>query len=147
MLSADEYATTAIIHHGATKLDNNTIQGGSISHVGQFYIDQPMLTTIEKSDPYNTNKQNWTMNADDFLFAAGKGNGDNPLLQISLLGSKIEDGIYAYIDVGVNPSAIQTPKPVNMWGPKGGVPVAGSPWAGYPWTKRAEPGAAPTPAL
>jgi len=69
------------------------------------------------------------------IFNQGKGGGDNPLLQISLLGSKIEDGIYASIDVGVNPAAKRTPNPVNQWTAKGGVAIKGSPWAGYPWTR------------
>jgi hypothetical protein len=126
----------AIIHHGATKLPNNTIQGGTISHVGQFYIEQAIMQTIEATAPYNTNKQAWTKNDKDMLFSAGKAGGDNPILQINLLGSSIQDGIYAYIDVGVNPKAAQKPSPVNIWGPNGGVPNKGSNWAGYPWTKK-----------
>ncbi|EPE31970.1 Aromatic compound dioxygenase [Glarea lozoyensis ATCC 20868] len=125
-----------IIHHGATKLPNNTIQGGTISHVGQFYIEQAMMQTIEATAPYNTNKQAWTKLDKDMLFSAGKAGGDDPLLQIKMLGSSIEDGIYAYIDVGVNPKVAQKPSPVNIWGPNGGVPNKGSMWAGYPWTKK-----------
>lgn len=62
----------------------------------------------------------------------GKQGGDDPVLKISLIGSKIEDGLYATIDVGVNPKAKQNPQPVNMWTSSGGIPVPGSPWAGYP---------------
>jgi len=58
--------------------------------------------------------------------------GDDPNLKIKLIGSKIEDGLYAYIDVGVNPKAKQNPQPVNFWTPQGGIPVPNSPWTGYP---------------
>lgn len=125
-----------IIHHGAKLLPNNTIQGGTISHVGQFYIEQNFLARVEAVAPYNTNKQVQTKNANDFLFNMGKQGGDDPVMKISLIGSKIEDGLFAYIDVGVNPKARQNPQPVNFWTEKGGIPVPGSPWTGYPDTCR-----------
>lgn len=123
-----------IIHHGAKLLPNNTIQGGTISHVGQFYIEQNFLGQVEKTSPYNTNKQKQTLNSQDALFNMGKQGGDDPVMKISLIGNKIEDGLYAYIDVGVNPKAKQNPQPVNMWTAEGGKPVPNSPWAGYPDT-------------
>lgn len=64
----------------------------------------------------------------------GTQGGDNPVLKISLLGTTIADGLYATIDVGVNPRARQNPQPVNKWTEGGGVPVPGSPWTGYPDT-------------
>ena len=124
----------AIIHHGAKLLANNTIQGGTISHVGQFYVEQNFLGEVENTVPYNTNKQAITKNAADMLFNMAKQGGDDPLLKISLIGNKIEDGLYATIDVGVNPKAKQNPQPVNMWTAEGGKPVPGSPWTGYPDT-------------
>ncbi|KAH8723870.1 Intradiol ring-cleavage dioxygenase [Phaeosphaeriaceae sp. PMI808] len=123
-----------IIHHGAKLLPNNTIQGGTISHVGQFYVEQNFLGQVEKTAPYNTNKQAQTLNSQDALFNMGKQGGDDPVLKISLIGKKIEDGLYATIDVGVNPRAKQNPQPVNMWTAEGGKPVPNSPWTGYPDT-------------
>jgi hypothetical protein len=92
---------------------------------------------MEKTAPYNTNKQAQTLNANDMLYNTAKQGGDNPELQITKIGSDWSAGIYASIDVGVNPAAKQNPKPVNAWTANGGVPVPGSPWAGYPWYKRA----------
>jgi hypothetical protein len=126
--------TLAIIHHGAKLLPNNTIQGGTVSHVGQFYIEQNFLGQVEKTPPYNTNKQAVTTNAVDPLFNMAKQGGDDPVMKISLIGKTIADGLYATIDVGVNPRARQNPRPVNMWTANGGVPVKGSPWTGYPDT-------------
>lgn len=123
-----------IIHHGATKLPNNTISGGTISHVGQFYIEQNFLAKVEATSPYNTNKQAQTLNSQDFLFNMGKQGGDDPVMKISLIGNKVEDGLYATIDVGVNPKAKRNPQPVNLWTPAGGVPAPNSPWTGYPDT-------------
>jgi hypothetical protein len=75
-----------------------------------------------------------TTNAQDALFNMGKQGGDDPVMKISLIGKTIADGLYATIDVGVNPRAKQNPQPVNMWTPQGGKPVPGSPWTGYPDT-------------
>jgi hypothetical protein len=113
-------------------LPNNTIQGGTISHVGQFYIEQNFLGQVEKTSPYNTNKQAQTLNAQDALFNMGKQGGDDPVMKISLIGKTIEDGLYATIDIGVNPNAKQNPQPVNVWTTDGGKPVPNSPWTGYP---------------
>ncbi|KAF1952968.1 aromatic compound dioxygenase, partial [Byssothecium circinans] len=124
----------AIIHHGAKLLPNSTIQGGTISHTGQFYVEQGFLGEVEKTAPYNTNRQAITRNANDPLFNMGKQGGDDPTLKISLIGNKIEDGLYATIDVGVNPKARQNPQAVNTWTASGGKPIPGSPWAGYPDT-------------
>ncbi|KAL8300865.1 hypothetical protein RB597_009394 [Gaeumannomyces tritici] len=124
-----------IIHHGASKLENNTIRGGTISHVGQFYFEQALLRSVEGNMPYATNKQVLTTNAADFLYKQGFGNGDNPVIDITMLGASVADGLHGVIDVGVDPRAVRKPQPVNMWTKAGGVPVPGSPWSGYPWTK------------
>ncbi|KAI8932424.1 hypothetical protein NX059_010610 [Plenodomus lindquistii] len=121
-----------IIHHNATLLPNNTITGGTISHAGQFYISQSFLAAVEATPPYNTNNQSITTNAADPLFNLGTQGGDDPVMKISLIGESIADGLYATIDVGVNPRAVQRVEAVNRWTEKGGVPVEGSPWAGYP---------------
>lgn len=126
----------AIIHHGATKLPNNTIQGGTISHVGQFYFEQALLQSVQKLAPYNTNKQALTQNSQDQLFKQGQGGGDNPIIQIVQLGNTLENGLYGFIDVGVNPSAKRNPSAVNYWTANGGVANPSSMWKGYPWTKK-----------
>jgi hypothetical protein len=36
-----------------------------------------------------------------------KQGGDDPVMKISLIGNTIENGLYATIDVGVNPGARQ----------------------------------------
>ena len=87
----------AIIHHNAELLPNNTIRGGTISHVGQFFIDQDLLDQVEATTPYNTNTQEQTLNADDILWPSATEGGDDPVIKATLLGEKIEDGLYAYI--------------------------------------------------
>jgi hypothetical protein len=78
-----------------------------VSHVGQFYIEQNFLGQVEKTFPYNTNTQAIATNAVDSLFNMAKQGGDDPVMKISLIGNTIENGLYATIDVGVNPGARQ----------------------------------------
>jgi hypothetical protein len=126
----------AVIHHGAAKLPNNTIQGGTISHVGQFYFEPSLLQTVEKLSPYNTNRQVHVQNAVDTIYRQGTANGDNPVITITFLGATLQDGLHGVIDVGVNPKATRRPNPVNFWTANGGVPIQSSPWRGYPWIGR-----------
>ncbi|KAF2457013.1 Intradiol ring-cleavage dioxygenase [Lineolata rhizophorae] len=122
-----------IIHNDATMLPNNTIQGGKITHVGQFYFEQSLLQQVEDISPYSTNDQEWMQNSADMLYQQSSSNGDSAIVEIVLVGDTLADGVYGYIDVGINPSASYSPQPVNMWTDDGGIPVPGSMWQGYPW--------------
>lgn len=114
-------------------MPNNTIQGGTISHVGQFYIEQGLLQTVEATSPYSSNAQQWVQNTADMIFNMGAANGDNPVVQTTALGAAVDEGLYGYIDVGVDPSASRAPSPVNFWTEAGGISNEQSPWTGYPW--------------
>ena len=52
-------------HHNGTVLPNSTFQGGTISHIGQLFFDQDLITQVEQTAPYNTNTQPLTTNAED----------------------------------------------------------------------------------
>jgi hypothetical protein len=112
-----------MVHIGATKLSNNTIQGGTgtISHTGQFYFDQTLLDAVEKTAPYNTNKQAWTKNNQDFLIAAGVVNGNDPVINYVLLGQNVEDGIFGFITISVDTTAERKINPATFWGESGGI--------------------------
>jgi protocatechuate 3,4-dioxygenase beta subunit len=36
----------AVIHEGTSQLDNGTITGGTVSHIGQFFFDQKLVTEV-----------------------------------------------------------------------------------------------------
>jgi hypothetical protein len=112
-----------MVHIGATKLPNNTIQGGTgtISHTGQFYFDQALLDEVEQTPPYNTNKQSWTKNAQDFLIAAGAVNNNDPIINYVLLGRKVEDGIFGFITLSIDTTAERKVNPATWWGASGGI--------------------------
>jgi hypothetical protein len=67
------------------------------------------------------------------MTAQGQSRGDNPIIRITQLGNTVGSGLYAFVDVGVNPSAKRNPSPVNFWSATSGVPNQGSMWKGYLW--------------
>jgi hypothetical protein len=81
---------------------NNTIHGGNVAHVGQLYFDQDLVDTVETFPPYNTNKQMWMKNAADFTMATGAFNSADPVMEYVLLGKDVRDGIFAWINFGID---------------------------------------------
>jgi hypothetical protein len=81
---------------------NNTIHGGRVAHVGQLYFDQDLVDTVETFPPYNTNKQMAMKNADDFTMASGALNLADPVMEYVLLGKDIRDGVFAWINFGID---------------------------------------------
>jgi protocatechuate 3,4-dioxygenase beta subunit len=110
----------AIVYLGATKQANNTITGGHAAHVGQLYFDQSLLTNVDKVSPYNTNKMTVLKNTNDFLFQQGA-NGDDPIVRYALVGSKLEDGMFAWIRFGIDTKANKPVNPAAFWTANGGV--------------------------
>ncbi|KAF2669145.1 aromatic compound dioxygenase, partial [Microthyrium microscopicum] len=89
-------------HTGQEELPNKTIKGGKINHVGQIYFDQSLTTEVEKTAPYADNKQQWTLNKADMIMAGGtSGNADN-VVNYVLLGNKLEDGVFGWINFGID---------------------------------------------
>jgi len=73
------------------------------SHVGQIFFDQDLISQVEEGFPYTLNHQNLTLNsADDIL--ASEANSTDPFIEYVMLGSRIEDGILAWISIGIDPT-------------------------------------------
>lgn len=111
---------SAIVYLGAKKEANNTITGGKAAHVGQLYFDQSLLTEANKVTPYNSIKAAIMLNTNDFLFRNGA-NGDDPIVRYNLIGNKLEDGVYAWIRLGINQSKDYKLNPAAFWKEGGGV--------------------------
>jgi protocatechuate 3,4-dioxygenase beta subunit len=95
-----------IAHTNAHKLPNNTITGGHISHVGQLFFDQDLISKVEATYPYNTNTIAITENADDHVvIVETEDSNSDPFFEYSLLGDSIHDGVFGWITLGVNVSA------------------------------------------
>ena len=95
-----------IAHTNAHVLPNNTLTGGHVSHIGQLFFDQDLISKVEATYPYNTNKVAITQNADDHVVKVETEDSDSdPFFEYSLLGNSIHDGIFGWITLGVNTTA------------------------------------------
>lgn len=93
-------------HVNATLLSNGTITGGSISHIGQLFYDQDLITEVEATYPYNTSKFEITLNsADRVLIAETEDSNSDPIFNYVFLGDDVTDGIFSWITIGVDPTA------------------------------------------
>ncbi|KAF9471515.1 aromatic compound dioxygenase, partial [Pholiota conissans] len=104
----------------ATVLANNTLSGGSISHVGQVFFDQDLLTTVEATSPYSSNTQNQTQNKDDSILGEETVSMD-PFLNYVLLGSDVSEGVLGWISIGIDPSKEYNITSAASWTQNGGV--------------------------
>jgi protocatechuate 3,4-dioxygenase beta subunit len=93
-----------LTHTGATILPNGTFTGGHISHLSQLFFDPALIKAVEASAPYNTNKIPKTSNEADGYTGYSATAAYDPFPNYIMLGSKLSDGIYAWIEMGVKPS-------------------------------------------
>ncbi|KAK6902835.1 hypothetical protein I203_108095 [Kwoniella mangroviensis CBS 8507] len=97
-------------HANATLYSNGTIGTGangsgnsSAIHIGQLFFDQDLLTEVATVEPYASNTQTVTENDEDSILAEEAIEGaSDPFVEYVLLGDSIEDGVYAWVTVGVN---------------------------------------------
>ncbi|CRL27286.1 Intradiol ring-cleavage dioxygenase, core [Penicillium camemberti] len=116
-----------IAHFHAKRLANNTIAGGKVSHIGQIFWDQDIISAVESTYPYNTNSIPITPNAEDRVVNVETENSEaDPMLNYAYLGDSVEDGLFAWITVAVNLSAVHYPYYTNVYAENGGMAVDGT---------------------
>jgi hypothetical protein len=82
-------------------LANNTLTGGEISHVGQLFFDQDLITEVELNEPYASNTQTLTLNSEDGILS-GEADSMDPVFEYVLLGDSAADGVLAWISIGID---------------------------------------------
>lgn len=113
-----------------------------MSHVGQIFFDQDLISQVEAASPYKTNTQTLTTNAEDSIFFEEAASSD-PVVEYSLLGETVADGIFAWVSFGVDftqqisvsPAATLTEdggveNDTGSGGPGGGNSTGGGPPSG-----------------
>ncbi|KAH7389495.1 Intradiol ring-cleavage dioxygenase [Phaeosphaeria sp. MPI-PUGE-AT-0046c] len=108
----------------ATENKNNTITGGSVTHVGQMFFDQGLITQVEKEAPYTNNRQELTTNAKDGILAQEAKTTD-PFIEYVMLGDKISDGIFGWLAFGIDTSASQQVSAAGVLTGTGGASAGG----------------------
>lgn len=107
-------------------LENNTITGGeTTAHVGQLFFDQDLISQFEAVEPYASNTQELLENSEDNILA-GEADTIDPFVEYVLLGDSIEDGIFAWISMGLNATASYSVSAAASYGENGGVANADS---------------------
>lgn len=97
-------------HIGATVAANGHYSGGTTAHVGQLFFDQSLITKVEATSPYSSNTQQLTTNARDSIFLQEAATSD-PVVEYSLLGSSVTDGLFGWVAFGIDTSVSKTPRP------------------------------------
>jgi len=87
---------------------NGTIQGGGVTHIGQLFWQETLRSAVEATYPYTTNTQAITSNADDMWSIVQAENDYDPYPEYLYLGDSIEDGLFAWIQIGINVTADQS---------------------------------------
>ncbi|CUS10805.1 unnamed protein product [Tuber aestivum] len=132
-----------LAHVNATLQGNHSISGGRNAHVGQFFFDQSLISAVSAVDPYSQNTQAITQNTNDTILAQEADSMD-PVMEYALLGDGVEDGILAWITVGLDVSANYTVSSAVTLTANGGVANEGGMGGGAPPGSAAPSGAAPT---
>ncbi|KAG8958208.1 hypothetical protein FRC03_009355 [Tulasnella sp. 419] len=97
-----------MVHTNYTISSNGTIvsDSGSLLHIGQMFFEESLNDRVFASSVYAANTNSRTTNSQDSIFAQESADGNDAYVDAVLLGSTIEEGIYGYITVGVNSSAL-----------------------------------------
>ncbi|KAF4970252.1 hypothetical protein FZEAL_10087 [Fusarium zealandicum] len=98
--------THLLTHTNATLMPNGTISvwDAPVAHIGQLFWPETLRSAVEATSPYNTNTQSVTSNEEDMWSVIQADESYDPFPQYVYLGEKIEDGLFAWIQIGVNAS-------------------------------------------
>lgn len=130
----------------ATVNANEALSGGSVTHVGQMFFEQDLIEEVHAVEPYDTNTQTITDNADDSILSEEAATTD-PFVDYVLLGDSVADGIFGWLAFGMDTTASYNITPAAYLTENGGVENenAGSGMGGGPSGGSGAPsGAMPT---
>ncbi|KAJ5288651.1 Intradiol ring-cleavage dioxygenase [Penicillium angulare] len=99
--------THLLVHSNVTVNPNGTLEigTGSVSHIGQLFYNTVLRDAAEATYPYDANTQPVTSNAED-AYAPGQADNDyDPFPEFLYLGNDITDGLFAWIQIGINTTA------------------------------------------
>jgi protocatechuate 3,4-dioxygenase beta subunit len=96
-----------LAHFNGTTFANGTYGGGYVSHVGQLFFDQDLITLVEATSIYSTNTQDLTLNSADSIFSQEAATSD-PVVEYSLLGDDVSSGIFGWVAFGIDLTSEQT---------------------------------------
>lgn len=102
--------THLLSHVNGTLSSNGTIQvwDSPVSHIGQLFWPDDLRAEVETTYPYTLNTQPLTTNDEDMWSILQADENFDPIPQFVYLGDSIEDGLFAWIQIGINGTADYT---------------------------------------
>nr|ANH20401.1 catechol dioxygenase 4 [Endoconidiophora polonica] len=112
-----------MVHTNATLLANSTLGSKNYaSHIGQTFFDQDLISAVEAYEPYASNTQPLTTNAEDSILAEEAATDEiDPFMEYTLLGDEVSDGIFSWLAFGINSTSSSTITPAAYYYESGGV--------------------------
>lgn len=104
----------------ATVNANSTLSGGHVTHVGQMFFDQDLITLADTVEPYASNEQDVTSNSDDSILAEEAEDVD-PFVEYVMLGDDISEGLFGWLAFGMDSTNSYNITPAAYWTEDGGV--------------------------
>ena len=102
--------THMLAHMNATVQSNGTISiwEAPVSHIGQLFWPEDLRAEVEALEPYTQNTVELTTNDEDMWSILQADSNYDPIPQFIYLGDDIADGLFAWIQIGINASADYT---------------------------------------
>ncbi|KAJ5641349.1 hypothetical protein N7490_005349 [Penicillium lividum] len=102
--------THLLTHLNATVLPNKTLEvdTGSVAQIGQLFWNEVLRSAVEETYPYTLNTQPVTSNEDDQWAILEADSAYDPFPEYIYLGEDLDDGLFAWIQIGVNATADYT---------------------------------------
>ncbi|KAJ5660501.1 hypothetical protein N7507_006952 [Penicillium longicatenatum] len=102
--------THLLTHLNATVFPNKTLEvgTGSVAHIGQLFWNEILRSAVEDTYPYSTNTQSITSNAEDMWSVEQADSSYDPFPEYIYLGDDLDDGLFAWIQIGINATADYT---------------------------------------
>ncbi|KAK4124355.1 aromatic compound dioxygenase [Parathielavia appendiculata] len=99
--------THLLAHTNATVQPNGTISvwDAPVAHIGQLFWPEALRSAVEAVYPYTTNTQPVTSNANDMWSIVQADASFDPFPHFVYLGEDVADGLFAWIQIGINASA------------------------------------------
>ncbi|KAI4907043.1 hypothetical protein J4E90_009937 [Alternaria incomplexa] len=98
--------THLLVKSNVTVRSNGTTgSDGTIAHAGQLFYPEDLKAEVEATEPYIFSTQPYITNDDDFLSVVQADDDFDPFPQYVYLGDGVEDGLMAWIQIGINTTA------------------------------------------
>ncbi|KAH7081251.1 Intradiol ring-cleavage dioxygenase [Paraphoma chrysanthemicola] len=108
------YEGRAVHTHLLTKTNvtvrsnGTTGSDGAVTHIGQLFWPEDLISAVEATEPYASNTVAYTSNDEDMWSIIQTDAEYDPFPQFVYLGDGVEDGLMAWIQIGINATADYT---------------------------------------